>query len=153
MTALELKLPPAALVAISAALMYGIAHLMPQLTFVYPARSVAGVVLGITGLSISFAGVLAFGSRGTTVNPTTPGAASVIVSHGVYRWSRNPMYLGFGLFLAGWAAYLSNVGAVLVLPLFVAYMTRFQIRPEERALLVKFGGPFADYMSSVRRWI
>lgn len=133
--------------------MYGIAKLTPSLTFVHPARSVAGLVLGLAGLSISFAGVLAFGKRGTTVNPTTPGAASVVVSHGVYRFSRNPMYLGFALFLAGWSAYLSNAGAALVLPLFVVYMTRFQINPEERALLVKFGGPFADYMSSVRRWI
>jgi protein-S-isoprenylcysteine O-methyltransferase Ste14 len=152
-TWLELKLPPAALVAICAALMYGVAKLTPGLTFAYPARSVAGLVVGVLGLSISFAGVLAFGKRGTTVNPMTPGAASVIVSHGVYRFSRNPMYLGFALFLAGWAAYLANVGAALMLPLFVAYMTRFQIRPEERALLLKFGGPFADYMSSVRRWI
>lgn len=149
----ELKLPPAALVAISAALMYGIATLTPRLTFIYPARSVTGLILGVLRLSISFAGVLAFGKRGTTVNPTTPAAASAIVSQGVYRWSRNPMYLGFAVFLAGWAAYLSNVGAAMVPIVFVAYMTRFQIRPEERALLTKFGGPFADYMSSVRRWI
>lgn len=137
----------------AAALMYGIARLTPGLTLVHPARSVAGLVLGVTGLAVSFAGVLAFGKRGTTVNPMTPGATSVIVSHGVYRFSRNPMYLGFTVFLAGWGAYLSNAGAAMVLPLLVAYLTRFQIKPEERALLVKFGGPFGDYMSSVRRWI
>ena len=133
--------------------MYGIARLAPGLTFAYPGREITGLALGIAGLALSFSGVVAFGKRGTTVNPTKPQAATAVVSHGVYRLTRNPMYLGFALFLAGWAAYLSNWGAALVLPLFVAYMTRFQIMPEERALLLKFGGPYADYLASVRRWI
>jgi protein-S-isoprenylcysteine O-methyltransferase Ste14 len=63
------------------------------------------------------------------------------------------MYLGFLLALAGWAAYLSNAVAAMLLPAFIAYMTQFQIKPEERALLAKFGAPFAQYMSSVRRWL
>ena len=79
--------------------------------------------------------------------------SALVVSSGVYRVSRNPMYLGFLLALAGWAVYLSNAGAALLLPAFVAYMTRFQIKPEERALLVKFGPEFAQYMSRVRRWL
>ena len=75
------------------------------------------------------------------------------MSSGVYRISRNPMYLGFFLALAGWALYLSNAVAVLLLPVFLAYMTQYQIKPEERALLAKFGPEFAQYMASVRRWM
>jgi protein-S-isoprenylcysteine O-methyltransferase Ste14 len=63
------------------------------------------------------------------------------------------MYLGFLLALAGWAAYLANAGAALLLPVFVAYLTRFQIIPEERALSAKFGAAFAAYASGVRRWL
>ena len=61
------------------------------------------------------------------------------------------MYLGFLLVLTGWAVYLSNAFAVLLLPAFVAYMNRFQIKPEEPALLAKFGPRFAQYMAAVRR--
>jgi len=63
------------------------------------------------------------------------------------------MYLGLVLVLMGWATFLSNLAALLLVPAFVAYMTRFQIQPEERALLEKFGPGFAEYMASVRRWI
>jgi protein-S-isoprenylcysteine O-methyltransferase Ste14 len=82
-----------------------------------------------------------------------PDAASSLVADGVYRWTRNPMYLGFLIALAGWAAYLANVASALVLPLFVLYMNRFQIVPEERALAARFGPQFEDYRRSVRRWL
>jgi protein-S-isoprenylcysteine O-methyltransferase Ste14 len=82
-----------------------------------------------------------------------PGAAGTVVSHGVYRFTRNPMYLGFLVALAGWAAHLSNAAAALLLPAFVFYMTQFQIKPEERALAAKFGPRFTQYMSRVRRWV
>jgi protein-S-isoprenylcysteine O-methyltransferase Ste14 len=75
------------------------------------------------------------------------------VTGGVFRWSRNPMYLGMLVALAGWAAYLSNALAALLLPAFVAYLNRFQIRPEEQALLARFGPSYSEYMATVRRWI
>ena len=99
------------------------------------------------------AGVVAFRANKTTVNPLDPGAASTVVSNGIYRYSRNPMYLGFLLALAAWAVYLSSVVAALFLPAFVAYMNRFQIQPEERMLLAKFGPAFSQYMQAVRRWV
>ena len=102
---------------------------------------------------MAIAGVMAFRDKRTTVNPLTPSASSSVVSSSVYRVSRNPMYLGFLLALAGWAVYLSNAGAALLLPAFVAYLTQYQIKPEEHALLAKFGSEFAQYMSRVRRWL
>ncbi len=82
-----------------------------------------------------------------------PDTASSVVTAGIYRATRNPMYLGLALALAGWAMYLSNLVALLIVPAFVAYMTQFQIKPEERTLLAKFGPGFAAYMAAVRRWI
>jgi protein-S-isoprenylcysteine O-methyltransferase Ste14 len=122
-------------------------------TFIIPGS--AGIALGLALFSvvIALAGVVAFRVNKTTVNPLNPDAASTVVSNGIYRYSRNPMYLGFLLALAAWAIYLSNALAALFLPAFVAYMNRFQIKPEERTLLAKFGPAFSQYVAAVRRWV
>src|SRR5262245_32255399 len=153
MQSLELKMPPALLVAVFAAAMFGVSIVTPMASFVIPGRM--GIAIGLALLStvITFAGVVAFRANKTTVNPLNPGAASAVVSGGVYRFSRNPMYLGFLLALAAWTIYLSNALAVLFLPAFVAYMNRFQIKAEERALLAKFGSAYSRYMAAVRRWV
>jgi protein-S-isoprenylcysteine O-methyltransferase Ste14 len=75
------------------------------------------------------------------------------VTTGVYRFTRNPMYLGFLLALIAWGIFLGNIVSALMPLLFVAYMNRFQISPEERALRARFGAPYVAYQSSVRRWL
>ena len=150
---LELKIPPLLVWFIIAGAMLGVARFAPALSFTLPGSSAIALGLVALGGTLAFAGVIAFRARRTTVNPLTPDASTSVVSSGVYRVSRNPMYLGFLLALVGWATYLSNAGAALLLPAFVAYMTRCQIKPEERALLAKFGPEFAQYMSRVRRWL
>ena len=82
-----------------------------------------------------------------------PHESAKLVASGVYRWSRNPMYLGDLLILAGWALWLANVAAFIGLPLFVAYINRFQITLEERALEARFGAAYVEYRRSARRWI
>src|SRR5512134_1559904 len=133
--------------------MLGLAYAAPGLSLSPAAAPVIALALVASGATVACAGVIAFRQKRTTVNPLTPAASSSVVSSGVYRFSRNPMYLGFLLALAGWAVYLSNVAAALLLPAFVAYMSQYQIKPEERALLAKFGSEFAQYMSQVRRWL
>lgn len=150
---LELKIPPLVVGLVFAGAMLGVAGLAPGLAFALPARVTLALALVALGLVVAAAGVVAFRGRRTTVNPLTPGAASTIVCGGVYRASRNPMYLGFLLALLGWALYLANAAAFPLVPAFIAYMTRFQIKPEEQALLAKFGPEFAQYMARVRRWV
>jgi protein-S-isoprenylcysteine O-methyltransferase Ste14 len=150
---LELKIPPVLVWFGFAAAMFGVAAAAPALDFELAGSSGIALVLGALGVAVALAGVVAFRRQGTTVNPLTPNASSSLVTSGLYRVSRNPMYLGFLLALAGWAVHLSNVGAGLVLPAYVAYMSRYQIEPEERALLARFGTEFAEYMSRVRRWL
>ena len=87
------------------------------------------------------------------MNPRTPDKATSLVSGGIYRFSRNPMYLGFLLLLAAWFFYVENWAAAILLPLFVLYMNRFQIAPEERALVAMFGPEFITYTQRVRRWM
>lgn len=149
---LELKVPPLALVILLGALMWLVSAYSP-FAIALPWRSAFALVGCIVGFAIVLAGVLAFRLAKTTVNPLTPEATTTMVTSGIYRFTRNPMYLGFLFVLAGWAIYLSNVLAFALLPLFVWYMNRFQILPEERALSAKFSQEFTAYQRSVRRWL
>ena len=151
--ALELKVPPVLLFALLAAAMYGLARALPAWILAVPARIVAAGALGAIGAVVALAGVAAFRRSRTTVNPHAPEKASAVVSHGVYRWTRNPMYLGLLLGLAGWALFLANAAAPVGVPAFVAWLNRFQIGPEERALAAKFGPEYASYCGCVRRWL
>ena len=76
-----------------------------------------------------------------------------LVTSGVYRYTRNPMYLGMACLLLAWAVYLQNPLALLGVPLFMAYITQFQIKPEERMLVKLFGDAFIRYRQQVRRWL
>ena len=150
---LDLKIPPVALVLITAGLMWLGAWSVPKLGFEVPGRNYIAGGMALVGALVSILGVVSFKRAKTTVNPMKPESTSSLVVAGIYRVTRNPMYLGFLLILLGWAAYLSNVLASLPVVGFVVYMTLFQIRPEERALEALFGPEFADYKGRVRRWI
>ena len=98
-------------------------------------------------------GVISFRLAQTTVDPVHPERASSVVTTGIYRWTRNPMYLGFWLLLLAYAVKLSQPLALLLLPVFIGYMNRFQIIPEEQALERLFGDDYRNYCQRVRRWI
>lgn len=149
---LELRIPPIALLVIFAVLMAAIAHAVPA-SIPLPAQLPIAVALAVAGAMVAIAGVLAFRRQETTVDPFNPERSSALVATGIYRVSRNPMYLGFLLVLCGLSAYLANWLAALLLPAFVAYMNRFQIQPEEQALFARFGSEFVAYTKSVRRWL
>ncbi len=153
MSSFELKIPPLVLLGVFGVLALALSLVIPLMTFTLAHSTAIACVLTMLGFGVALAGVIAFHRSGTTVNPTTPEKSLLIVSTGVYRFTRNPMYLGFALALAGFATYLSNAASLLMVPVFVTYLTRFQIKPEERVLLDKFGAPFREYMATVRRWI
>lgn len=153
MSFLELKVPPAAVTILFGLSMWIAATYTPAPTFSMPGRTFVGLAVALIGFGTGALGIVAFHRAGTTVNPFKPTGASTMVTSGIYRVSRNPMYLGLLFVLAGWAIELSNLTAVAFLPAFVAYMTRFQIGPEERALHSKFGSEFTVYKRLVRRWL
>ena len=125
----------------------------PTLALDIPWRSAFAIALAILGITLALAGVFAFRKAKTTVNPTKPEATSTVVATGIYRFTRNPMYLGMLIVLGGWAVFLGNAIPFLLLPMFALYMNRFQIGPEERVLSERFGSQYTAYMQSVRRWI
>ena len=148
---LELKLPPAAVWFICVLIMWGIARLLPFLAL--PRMPIVAIVIVGIGIGIAFAGVWSFHKARTTINPLNPSQATHFVSKGVYKLSRNPMYVGLACSLIAWAIWLTNLLTWIGILLFIAYMTRFQIIPEERVLKLKFGKEYENYCLKVRRWL
>lgn len=150
---LELKVPPVAQVIVTAAAMYSVSKMTPSLKFFFNNSTKLAVGLGAIGLGSGIMGVVQFKKAQTTPNPQALEEVSSLVTSGIYRYSRNPMYVGLVFILLGWALYLSHLLAFVWLPIFVLYMTRFQIWPEERAMKQKFGDAYQAYLTRVRRWI
>ncbi|ATG58600.1 isoprenylcysteine carboxyl methyltransferase [Pseudoalteromonas sp. 13-15] len=145
------KIPPVIVVLFFAGIMALIAHYSVIDFTVFVAYLAASLV--IIGCASCVAGVVSFKLAKTTVNPNKPEQASKLVTSGIYRISRNPMYLGFAFILAGWGVWLSSVWAMLGVIGFIGYLTLFQIMPEERALTKLFGDEFTIYKARVRRWL
>ena len=147
---LSLRVPPVALSALFAAAMW---FLPDVLTVLIPGGWVVATALATVGGAFCIAGILAFRHAKTTVNPVNPETSTALVVHGVFRLTRNPMYLGFAFLLLAFAVWLGKMSAMLLVPLFMAYLQRFQIRLEEDALHMRFGASFDTYRHQVRRWL
>jgi protein-S-isoprenylcysteine O-methyltransferase Ste14 len=153
MNALELKLPPPILGLLIGAGMWGLSVLTPAFAWHPPYQRKIALLLVLAGSVSTVLGAVTFRRAGTTVSPIRPQATSVLVSTGIYRFSRNPMYLGLSLVLIGWSLVLGNSLSLGGVAVFVMYLNRFQITPEERALTAKFGNEFTAYQRRVRRWL
>jgi len=151
--ALDLKIPPVVVLGAGTLLMWLTAQVTVPLTRPYPGRVWLAASLAALGIGVIFAGVRAFSAAKTTVNPVEPATTAAIVTGGTYRLTRNPMYLGMLLVLLGWAAFLANAAAVVFPILFILFITRYHIRPEERTLQSQFGAAYETYLQSVRRWL
>ena len=149
----RLRIPPLAILGLAGAVGWIAAPMAPALNFEFVGRAELAATFVLLGLTSSMLGVASFRRARTTVNPLTPDATTALVVSGIYRLTRNPMYLGFLLLLLAEIVWLANPLACLVAPLFVVYLNRFQIGREEIALRNLFGGQFDAYAMAVRRWI
>lgn len=150
---LERRVPPLAVTVLLAGLMSVLAVQWPAMVFAVPGHRALAVATMAAGLAVALAGVVAFRRAGTSVDPMNVRKAATLVTAGIYRVTRNPMYLGFLLVLLGVALWWAHAVAALAVPLFVLYMNRFQIEPEERWLRERYGVDFEDYCKRVRRWL
>ena len=152
MTTLETRIPPPVVALIVAFLMWNSSVWLAG--FAAPAWRIHVVwVLVLLGVCCDLSGLWLFYRARTTVNPMKPGATSSLVIKGIYRWTRNPMYLGLLLMLSAGAVYLWTPWALLGPAAFVAYINRFQIVPEERVMRERFGAAYEAYCRRVRRWV
>lgn len=153
MRILENRIPPPIVAALFALVMWSISFFVPTTEMNAVARVALSVTALASGALFCIAGVVSFRNAKTTVNPLKPETATSLVSSGVYTISRNPMYVGFALFLVAWAVYLSSPWVSIGVVGFVLYMNQFQIVPEEQALKKIFGPEFKSYQARVRRWL
>ena len=147
------RFPPLAVATSFGIATWVVASTLPALRCDFIGRRPIALGLFALGVAISLAGVIAFRRARTTTNPLRPDAASALVVTGIYTRTRNPMYLGFVLMLLAWCAWLAHPVTLLGIPGFVAWMNRFQIPAEERAIGALFGAEFERYCARVRRWI
>jgi len=153
MRAFELKIPPPIVALLAGAAMWLVSCRGPSIDLPPLVCNTGAGVIALCGGALALAGSIALKRASTTINPLRPANASSLVTSGIYRYTRNPMYLGLLLVLVGWAVHLSSVLALPGPLVFVLYIRRFQIEPEERVLAAKFGQSYSDYTSQVRRWL
>ena len=115
--------------------------------------TILSYILYFAGLNVLILAVRLFKKQNTTVNPIKIDNASSLVTSGVFKFSRNPMYLGMVMILFGLALMFNLVGGIFFVLLFMIYITKFQIRPEEEVMERLFGEDFIKYKHKVRMWL
>lgn len=150
---LELKILPAIVMVVFIFLMYFVTLIFSSFNNEFVFQIFLSVETFFSGLIVIAAGVYIFKEKHTTVNPLKPEEATSLVTAGIYKFTRNPMYLGIVLILLSWLIFLGNLLNIINIFLFILYMNKYQIIPEERALEKLFGEEFTTYKSKVRRWL
>lgn len=150
---LELKIPPPVWLLLTIALMVGVDRALPETSMSLPLHKPVSLALIGLGFSFDLPAVLTFFRAHTTIWPMDPTRTTKLVTAGLYRLTRNPMYLGMVFILFGVMWWLENPLTVLAIPVFMAVLTRFQIQPEERILEEKFGDEYRAFKARVRRWL
>ena len=156
MTFLENKIPPPVVGLLFAGIIWAISAVtyeLPVSIITQQQALVIAVILLVLGFGFAISGGISFRMAKTTVNPLKPETASALVTSGVFKYSRNPMYVGLAIILLAWTIYLAAPFGLIAVLGFMAYIQRFQIIPEERAMYKLFGAEFEAYQSIVRRWL
>ena len=153
MKGLELKIPPPVYALLIAALMWFLNQSAPLIRMLESPANRVGLVIIVLAILVDSSSVYLFFKKRTTINPLKPSNTKGLVTSGLYRYSRNPMYVGLLVILFGFALWLGSITPLIVLPLFYWLITNMQIKPEEVILEEKFGQEYLDYKKSVRRWL
>jgi protein-S-isoprenylcysteine O-methyltransferase Ste14 len=152
MRSLEHRIPPPVLMvfiggAMGASLLGAGPALPPTL------RWVLATVFLLAAAAFGMPAFRAFARARTTINPVAIDQATTLVTSGIYRLTRNPMYVSLACLLCAWAFWLARPLAALGPLVFVLLIDRLQIAPEERVLTARFGAAYLEYQRSVRRWL
>ena len=148
---METKIPPPIVTFIFGLAIYFSREILPVAEIQH--SSYLGMFLLLMGFFILISAVRLFRKDNTTVNPLSPDQATKLVTDGIFKYTRNPMYLGMAFILGSISVFFNLLGGILLVALFCAYITRFQIIPEEKAMKDLFSHDFEKYTKSTRRWI
>ena len=150
---MKLKIPPVLVLIVAGFMNLGLSKMVPALNFTFSYQIEISWILAFIGGFFGLAGIFTFIQHRTTVDPVNIDKASELVTDGIYRISRNPMYVGMLLLLIGWTEKMGNPLGLLGIIFFVAFMNLNQIIPEEGMLEGKFGASYKEYCSKTRRWL
>jgi len=153
MKVLETRVPPPVVALCFALLIWWAADYLPRIAFAPGLKAVMVSLLLVIGILFDLSGLAIFRRARTTINPVRPNKASALVQTGIYKVTRNPMYVGLVFVLGAWCLYLDSPLALIFVAGFILYITLFQIMPEERTLVELFGPEYREYQSRVRRWL
>ena len=148
---METKIPPPIVALIFGLAIYFSREMLPVAEIQH--SSYLGVLLLLVGFFVLISAVRLFRKDNTTVNPLSPDQATKLVTDGIFKYTRNPMYLGMAFILGSISVFVNLLGGIFLVALFCAYITKFQIIPEERAMKDLFSHDFEKYTKSTRRWI
>ena len=148
---METKIPPPLVTLVFGMSIYFSREMFPAIEIQYSLY--LGIFLLLSGFFILVSAVRLFRKDETTVNPLSPEQATKLVTDGIFKYSRNPMYLGMAIVLSSIAVFFNLIGGIILVALFCAYITKFQILPEERAMRDLFSDDFDKYTKVTRRWI
>jgi len=148
---METKIPPPIVTLTFGLSIYFSREMFPAVEAQY--SFYLGIFLLLLGFFILISAVRLFRKDKTTVNPLSPEQATKLVTDGIFKHSRNPMYLGMAFVLGSMAVFFNVIGGIILIALFCVYITKFQIIPEERAMRELFSQEFDRYVKETRRWI
>tara|TARA_Y100001936_G_scaffold32967_1_gene30942 strand:+ start:711 stop:1166 length:456 start_codon:yes stop_codon:yes gene_type:complete len=151
MTNIKTKLPPPLVALIFGFLINYTKNIFPKIEI--KNQIIFGSFMIINGLIIILSAIILFKKYQTTISPLNPSNATKLITNGIYKFSRNPMYLGLLLVLLGISIIFNLTGGFFFILLFISYMNLFQIIPEENAMVDLFKDEFLEYKINVRRWI
>lgn len=148
-------IPPPVVLLICGLLMWLIKRWIPSFYLTFPNSNILFWIVLLAGLLVLASGFSHMIRHKTTTRPfrKSLGEATTIVTKGIFRYTRNPIYLGMAILLVAWVIFLENWLAVTGVVVFIAFITEYQIKPEEEALEKIFGDEYVRYRKAVRRWI
>ena len=151
MISIKTKIPPPLVALVHSFLIISTKNTFPKVEIVW--GFIIGSISIIFGLIVILSAIILFKKNKTTISPLNPSNATKLIVHGLYNFSRNPMYLGLLLVLSGISIIQNPIGGLLFVSSFISYLNHFQIIPEENAMLDLFKDDFLKYKENVRRWI
>jgi len=147
------RIPPPVIWLLATLLMWTLHRWMPIARLITSPWTWAALLPAAIGAGVIYDANMRFRRAHTTINPLEPQMASSLVMKGIYRITRNPMYLGLTLWLTAWALWLGTLSPWIAVVLFPVIITALQIIPEEQALEKLFGEPYLVYRKRVARWL
>ncbi len=150
---MKLLIPPPVYALMLGVLMWFLNDKVPIVHFIHAPWNKLGLALILMAVLFDVWSIFLFFKKHTTPNPMKPENTSDLVISGLYKVTRNPMYVGLQTILTGYAIWLGSLSPFFVLPLFYFIITEMQIKPEEAILEKKFGQDYLNYKNSVRRWL